>query len=185
VNLPPTATLSNDGPKPEGTAATISFSGQHDPSNADTAAGFHYAYACDGNFNALPITYSAASTNTFTMCAFDDGPSSHIVYARIFDKDNGYQDYTTHVTVVNKPPVVTAPSSQSSNEGEDHSFQLGSFSDPGVNDNPWHVYVDWGDSSSSMLDTSTQGSLGSRSHTYADNGSYTVSVVVTDKDGGF
>src|SRR5205085_8424214 len=74
----------------------------------------------------------------------------------------------------------------SSDEGENHSFSLGTFSDPGVNDSPWLVNVSWGDGSpdTSFSNGAAQGSLGSRSHTYADNGTYTVTVQVTDKDGG-
>src|SRR5439155_468692 len=46
TNVAPTATLGNNGPVNEATPATISFSGQFDPSSADTTAGFHYAYSC-------------------------------------------------------------------------------------------------------------------------------------------
>src|SRR5205807_4306344 len=58
ANIAPTATLANDGPVNEGSAATISFSNQHDPSGADTSAGFHYAYACIGRGAALTPVYS-------------------------------------------------------------------------------------------------------------------------------
>src|SRR4029079_14882810 len=76
---------------------------------------------------------------------------------------------------------------QSANEGENKSFSLGSFSDPG-SDTPWGVDVDWGDGSTHTTFNSTGAgpavakTLGSQSHTYADNGSYTVTVKVTDKD---
>src|SRR5207253_9932688 len=51
---------------------------------------------------------------------------------------------------------------------------------------PWSVDVDWGDGSPHTTFSKTAtGSLGSQSHTYADNGSYTVTVKVTDKDGGY
>ena len=36
-DVAPTATLSNDGPVDEGSPATVSFSNQLDPSNADTS----------------------------------------------------------------------------------------------------------------------------------------------------
>ena len=46
--------------------------------------------------------------------------------------------------------------------------------------------MDWGDATAhTTFPTSTQGSLGSQSHTYAAMGNYTVSVKVTDKDGQF
>src|SRR5439155_23327454 len=50
------------------------------------------------------------------------------------------------------------------------------------------VDVNWGDGSlHTTFSASSQGPLGSKSHTYDDNtaGGYTVTVKVTDKDGGF
>src|SRR5205823_2650187 len=76
---------------------------------------------------------------------------------------------------------------QTANEGASTSFSLGSFSDAGANDNPWSVDVDWGDGSPhTTFNEGTQGSLGSQSHTYANNGAtpYVVTAKVTDKDGG-
>src|SRR5207302_537146 len=119
-----------------------------------------------------------------TSCSFAD-QGTFPVLGRIFDKDNGSTTFTTNVVVTNANPVVTAPSNQSSNEGSSASFTLGSFSDAGVNDNPWPVDVNWGDGGPhTTFSQSTQGSLGSQSHTYADSGSYTVTVKVTDKDAG-
>src|SRR5207247_3837301 len=70
-----------------------------------------------------------------------------------------------------------------------HSFSLGSFSDPG-SDSPWAVSVDWGDGSpSTSFQITGSGpavgtSLGSQSHSYLQDGSYTVTVTVTDKNSG-
>jgi hypothetical protein len=81
-------------------------------------------------------------------------------------------------------PTVTAAANQAANEGASTSFTLGSFTDPGA-DSPWSVYVTWGDSSNDSFSQTTTGSLGSLNHTYADDGTYTVTVKVTDKDNGF
>jgi len=106
------------------------------------------------------------------------------VKGRIIDKDGGATDYATSVTVKNVPPTVTAPADDTSSEGTSKSFAVGSFTAPGP-DSPWKVHVDWGDSSSSdPADKTSTGSLGSVSHAYADNGVYTVTVKVTDKDTG-
>src|SRR5205823_14261811 len=99
----------------------------------------------------------------------------------------GSDSKTFKVTVANAAPAVTAPADQTASEGAATSFNLGSFTDAGANDNPWAVDVDWGDGSPHTTFTQgSQGSLGSQSHTYADNGAtpYTVTVKVTDKDGG-
>src|SRR5439155_4207805 len=134
-NVAPTATLSNTGPVNEGSPATISFSGQSDPSTADTTAGFHYAYSCtNGDLSAA--TYAAGSGASATKsCTFNDN-GIYTVKARIIDKDGGYSEYTTKVTVNNVNPTVTAPADQTANEGASTSFNLGSFGDPGA-DSPW------------------------------------------------
>jgi PKD repeat protein len=83
----------------------------------------------------------------------------------------------------NAPPVYTAPANQSSDEGENKSFSLGSFSDANGN-GPWEVRVTWGDGSppETFARTST-GTLPQRSHTYAEDGGYTVTVRVEDAAG--
>src|SRR5207248_3118239 len=90
----------------------------------------------------------------------------------------------TDVTVANVDPTVAAASDQNSDEGASASFDLGSFTDAGTNDAPWHVSVTWGDASSDTFNGSAQGALGSLSHAYNDNGTYAVTVTATDKDGG-
>jgi hypothetical protein len=106
------------------------------------------------------------------------------VTVQVTDKDGDAGGASFHVAVANVAPTITAAANQSSNEGDSASFDLGSFSDPGAQDNPWSVDVDWGDASAhTTFTTSSQGSLGSKNHTYADNGSYPVAVTVTDKDG--
>jgi hypothetical protein len=185
-NVAPTGTLSNNGPIDEGGSATISFSNQFDPSGADTAAGFRYAYRCDGApFAPAPTYAGAAGSTASTSCSFADN-GTYTVRAAIIDKNDGYTVYTTDVVVNNAPPAVTAPANQSSNEGENKLFSLGSFSDSGP-DSPWTVDVDWGDGSNTTFTQTATGVITAQSHTYADNapnnGPYTVKVKVTDKDG--
>src|SRR5207302_1928481 len=149
-----------------------------------TSAGFHYAYSCS-NGDLSGATYAGSGTSASTTCSFPDNVGSPFpVKARIIDKDGGYSEYTTYVIVNNVPPSVTAAADQSSDEGASHSFDLGSFTDPGA-DNPWTVDVNWGDGHSDSFTMSAPGTIPAHSHTYDDNGSYTVTVKVTDKDGGF
>src|SRR5207245_2119445 len=187
-NVAPTATLSNNGPVNEASPATVSFSAPFDASSADTSAGFRYAFDCAGG--ALSATYTAAGPSASTTCTYADGPSTHTVRARILDKDGGFTDYTSSVTVSNAARVVAARAVNSGQAGGTTSFSLVSFSYAGVNDNPWTVDVDWGDGSlHTTFSLATQGAITAASHAYADNSTppatgYTVAVKVTDKDGG-
>jgi hypothetical protein len=184
-NVKPTASLTNNGPVDEGSPATISFSSQSDPSSADTTAGFHYAYSCT-NASLAGATYAGSGTGATTTCTYPDN-GTYTVRARIIDKDDGYSEYTTTVTVKNVAPSVTAAADQTADEGTSKSFNLGSFSDPGTNDSPWAVEVDWGDASAhTTFNATSTGTIAAQSHTYADNRAtpYTVTVKVTDKDGG-
>jgi hypothetical protein len=184
ANVAPTATLSNNGPINEGASATISFTAPSDVP-ADAAAGFHYEFNCDGTTFGSPATYASSGSSSSTSCAYADN-GNKTVRARVIDKDNGATEYTTTVAVNNVPPAITSPADQTGTEGSSSSYQLGSFTDANPNDGDWPVDVDWGDSSGHTTFTKTvTGSLDSKSHTYVDNGTYTVKVKVTDKDGGY
>ena len=61
-NVNPTATLNGPTSGVWGTSYTYSFSGQSDPSGADTTAGFHYAYDCNGGSLAA-ATYATSGTS--------------------------------------------------------------------------------------------------------------------------
>ena len=87
------------------------------------------------------------------------------------------------VTPVNPPPVVTAGSDLSVNEGQAISQQLATFTDA----EPPDVHtaaIDWGDGTVATGTVSEVGGTVSGSHTYVDNGTYVVTVTVTDDEGG-
>ncbi len=81
---------------------------------------------------------------------------------------------------MNQPPTLIPPEGQTADEGTPQDFNLGTFSDDGPS--PWTVTVDWGDGQSESFPVSSTGSLAG-SHTYADDGVYTVKVTVTDGAG--
>src|SRR5262249_23575415 len=91
---------------------------------------------------------------------------------------NAFDIYTARVTV-STPPTVTPPANQTATEGTSQTFSLGSFSDP--DGGPWNVDVNWGDGTAhTTFSTTTAGSLGTRPHTYGEEGTKTVTVQVTD-----
>ncbi len=90
--------------------------------------------------------------------------------------DDGASGYDTlYVTVNNVAPSVNAGPDQTTDEGDVVTF-LGSHDDPGASDT--HTYSwNFGDGSPNVGGTSV-------THVYADNGVYTVTLTVTDDDGG-
>src|SRR4051812_26341908 len=151
----PTATLSNNGPVVEGApSATVLFSNQFDPSSADTAAGFHYAYDInnDGTFDVGDGTYAGSVTATSQNVPanlLSEGPSDHTVTARIIDKDGQFTDYTTTIHVQNAPPTLTNISGDTVNENSVATIKA-TIVDPSVIDT-FEVHVDWLDGSTATI----------------------------------
>ncbi|TAK33847.1 MAG: hypothetical protein EPO21_11525 [Chloroflexota bacterium] len=182
-NVAPTGTLSNNGPINEGSAATVGFTNQTDPSSVDLTAGLHYAFTCDGGSLAA-ATYASSNTSASTICPAVDNPG-YTVRARIIDKDGGFSEYTGTVVVNNVRPTIGVIS------GPVAPLQVNtivtttaSFTDPGILDNHTAVW-DWNDgqtSTGAVTEIKGSGSvLGS--HTYTAAGVYTVRLTLTDKDG--
>jgi hypothetical protein len=185
LNVPPTANISNSGPTDEGSPTTVSLTNPFDPSSDDTSAGFRYAFSCDGS--ALPNTYAAADPSNNTNCTFhDDG--AFPVTGRIFDKDDGYTEYTTTVHVNNVAPTITGVTSSGTTGaaclGGNSATTLGfAWTDPADTHDTYSYDVDWGDGSSHATGSAATSPVGSLSHSYAA-GSFTISIVVSDEDGG-
>ncbi len=180
-NVAPTATLGNDGPVNERSAATISFTDPTDPSSVDTTTGFHYAFSCD-NGSLDGATYANSSADASTTCTFDDGPSTHIVKGRIIDKDGGYTERTTTVTVENVAPTATLTAPTSVNEGDHFTVSLDNPFDPSQRIPRWvHLHLRLWRWRTGPQDTGTTASISCVAH---DVTSQTVAATITDKDGG-
>jgi len=73
---------------------TAGFATSFDPSIADRAAGLHYSYAT--TLAGLASTYAGAgTTKTYPVAVAGVGTTTY--YARVFDKDGGFTDYTAKV----------------------------------------------------------------------------------------
>jgi hypothetical protein len=185
-NVDPTATLGNNGPVDEGSPATVSFSEQSDPSSADTGAGFRYAYACDGG-SLESATYAGSGTSASVNCSFGDGPGSQTVRARIIDKDGGFTEYTTAVTIANVKPTATLGNNGPVDEGSPATVSFSEQFDPSTADTSAgfrYAYACDGGSLASATYASS-GTPSSHNCTFGDNGSHTVRARIIDKDGGF
>jgi PKD domain len=176
-NVAPTAELANDGPVAEAAPSTISFAGQHDPSSADTAAGFRYRYACDG------VTLGPPSSNASATCSFDDGPSQHTVLARIADDDGGFTDYTTVVRVENAAPAGVLANSGPAAEGSPVTVSWSGQTDPSNADTSAGFKYRYACDGVTLGAATTDASM---TCTFDDGPStHTVLSQIVDKDGGF
>jgi hypothetical protein len=187
--LPTAAILGAPASSPEGTAIRLSAS-VVDPSTVATAAGFTYAWSVteDGNPYTLPAgTVTNAASFTFTPA--DNG--SYVVSLAVTDKDNGTGTASSTISVTNVAPANVSLSLSAGTINENASVGLsGRFTDPGILDTHT-VVISWGDGSANTTLNLGAGvlSFGGVSHQYLDNpagrpnGSFPISVMVTDKDG--
>jgi len=169
-------------PSDEGEAVTASASFT-DPGTADS-------HSCTVNYG--DGSGDLAGSVAGNTC---DGPShvygdnnSYTVEVCVTDDDTGTDCETTSHVVNNVPPTVAAPTiaPEPSDEGDSVTASA-DFTDPGTDDSPFTCTVDYDTADVTVAPVS--GTVGGMTcsgpgHTYGDNGSFTVEVCVTDKDGG-
>ena len=115
-------------------------------------------------------TFADEGTNTVTLTVLDD--------------DGGAGTDTITVTVLNVAPTVVASADQLVAEGSLVNISA-TFTDPGAGDTHT-AKINWGDGTIQEAGIAlVEGQLTiAGSHTYVDDGVYTVSVSVLDNDGG-
>lgn len=162
----------------EGQSGAYSLTGVSDPSPVD-AQNLRYSFAL--TTAGLASDYSSASaTNSFANLFADSG--SYTVYGRVYDKDGGISTtYQLAVNVNNIDPIVSASGTSPVNEGSSFSGS-GSFVDPGTD--TWTATVDYGDGTGEQPLGLNADQTFTLSHVYSDNGDFTITVRVSDDDGG-
>lgn len=148
----------------------------------------------DGNSTVIITKVSGAGTVidngdgtwSWSLATTDNGTGSVVVQAD--DGEHAVATDSFDWTALNAAPIVALPAWQNStiNCGQAATLTNISFTDAGVNDNPWSLSINWGDTSTTYSDATvaTQGSYANQFHTYTTPGTYTATVTVSDKDGG-
>jgi hypothetical protein len=182
AGLSPTAlNASASFSSPEGTAVNLNGTASS-PSAEDTAAGFTYSWT---------VTKDGSSFGTGSAAAFSFTPNDEGTYvATLQAKDDGGMAGTTSVTVTGanvapsaKITAITQSAPLVLTTNESVSF-TGSFSDPGALDLHTATWS-FGDGATSTTSFGPGGSAGlSATHSYVAAGTFTVTLTVTDDDGG-
>lgn len=119
----------------------------------------------------------------------DDDPNHTYVqdgsYDWTLDVTDGFDGDDTDGTLVilNVAPIVNAGPDAEVESGQTYAFS-GTFSDPGIEDDPWEWVIDWGDGTDMTGSTDDQSAPIEASLQVCTAGTYTVELEVTDKDGG-
>jgi PKD repeat protein len=142
-----------------------------------TSIGYTGSFTDGGTGQTFVWDFGDGSTDTTTLTpshAYADNGSFTVTFT-VTDAGGLIASATDTQLVTNALPVVSTGTPPSGAEGSLLSFN-GSFTDPGSADT--HTYVwDFGDGGSNTSSLTP-------AHAYVDDGSYTVSLTVTDDDGG-
>jgi DNA/RNA endonuclease G (NUC1)/PKD repeat protein len=165
---PPTASLTGPQTGIEGGSVDLDASGSSDP---------------DGDALTYTWDFGDGSTGTGAHVSHvyaDNG--QYLVTLTVADPVGAKASTTAVESVSNANPSVVVDAAGSITSGDNFTL-AGGFGDQGQNDAPWGYVIDWGDGTTSSASSSVQGAIFG-SHPYFTAGSYTITLTVTDKDGG-
>jgi PKD repeat protein len=169
-NGAPVAAFSGPTQSVEGSAVAFDASTSTDPDG--DALTFNWNFGDGGTGSGATASHVFADNGAYTVTlTVDDGRGGSASTSRV-------------VTVTNALPLITAMSGPADPREPGTALTVtGSFSDAGRADT--HVSrIDWGDGSASAGTVSSSPGAFSGSHNFGAAGTYTVTAVVTDKDGG-
>ena len=176
VNTAPTAAAGGPYSIPEGSSDILDGTASSDPHNALLTFSWSPSTDLDDASSATPIFDASGlddSVNILTLTVSDAGGDVSAAEALSDDSD-------ATVTVTNVAPEVTAIGDAVS-EGQAATVSA-TFDDPGALDTHTAT-IDWDDGTPPQA-VSAAGLAGGFAHVYGDDGTFTVTVTVTDDDGG-
>jgi streptogramin lyase len=170
-NLAPSADVKYN-PVNEGDNVNFSLINPSDPSSADRAAGFTYAFDCGTGYGAF------SASNTVACLALDN--PSHRVKGMIKDKDGLATEYVVDVTVSNVAPEADFIALFPEFEGNAINVRMENAFDPSPIDTAagFTYAFDCGSGYAAASSTTTATCQAQ------DNGIYTVKGKIADKDDG-
>jgi hypothetical protein len=192
-NVAPTVSLTGPTTADEGQSKTYSYTVTDPGQDGFTAAsGFP---SCGTGGSVVSGSHATTASGGGFNCRFADGPASPSVQMKVNDTDGAASNVdSVAVTVSNVKPTITSFAGTGSLSGPlvfAPSTFTGTFTDPGLVDNPWVVSWKW----DGAADPTTQSvgangtnthSFGPTTHTFSSAGcSHSAEVKITDKDGAY
>jgi PKD repeat protein len=167
-NAPPTA----DPGGPYSSEGVVNFngSGSTDPEN-HLPLSYAWTFGDGTTGTGVNPTHPYAGNGTYTVSLTVTDVRGAVSSAA-----------TTMATVGNIAPTVNPGSGGSVPVAAMFALSA-TFSDPNPNDGPWQYTIQWGDGTSESSPKPDMTPI-TGSHGYSAEGSYTIRVTVTDKDGG-
>ena len=159
----------------EGTAITLAATAS-DPAGPNDTLSYGWTVTKDGV--AYPVAGNTADTFTFTP----DDNAAYVVTLVVSDEDGGEVAVATPITVDNADPAVTVSGPTTGVEGDLLSFTSTASDPAGGNDTLSYAWSVTKDGITYDPGTAVNGSA--FSFTPADNGTYVVTLLVSDGEGG-
>ncbi len=156
---------------PEG--ATVPFNGAGSRDDDDPTLTYLWDFG-DGSCAIVPVPAACTELNPFHQYT----QNGTYTVTLVVSDGSLTDDATASVVITNVAPVVNAGADATRAEGAPFT-QAGSFTDPGAD--TWDATVDYGDGTGPQPLT-LNGKQFQLSHTYVDNGAYTIIVSVKDSD---
>ncbi|HEX6131256.1 MAG TPA: PKD domain-containing protein, partial [Actinomycetota bacterium] len=174
-NVAPQADLDAPAAADEGGQFTVALSSPRDPSSADTAAGFEYAFDCGRGSG-----FGAFGPGAGATCTAGGGPGTQVVRGRIRDKDGGVSEQTAQVAIRNLPPTVSLHGAPATTAEGSTVVLTASGNDPGGD----ALTYSWRAFRGGVHQPALDGSGATYAFSPNDDGAWTVRVVASDGDGG-
>ncbi len=180
ANAAPSGTLSHPASIDEGSSLAVQWTSLFDPSPID-AQDLRFSFALAPE--ELAIDYSKASLSSTYSFGFNDS-GNFSIFARVFDKDGGWYQSTSMVSVQNIAPSATLAGPSTATLGSSAIFTMNNPSDPSPVDQQSLRYS----FARNVVDLAQNYSAASvfpqETFVFTTSGSSTVYARVFDKDGG-
>jgi PKD repeat protein len=164
LNTPPISNASGPYTGIEGHSIIFNASASYDPDPGDSIISFEW----DFNNDNIPD-----ATGIEVIRIWNDDHTGE-VNLTVTDSHGESSTDITYVNILNVPPEAEAGNDQTVDEGDVVSFSA-NFTDPGTEDT--HT-IEW-----AFGDGTTDTGTLTPTHVYADDGTYTVTVSISDDDG--